>query len=98
MGATINARMGLNAWAAFTGTDANAVIAGDVAMLESDFQPVLKALRANGLEIVAIHQHKLSTSPNIVFLHYWGRGTTEKLATGIKAALDQLGPKGSSNH
>jgi hypothetical protein len=98
MGANISARMGLNTWAAFTGTDANAVIAGDVAMLESEVQPVLKALRAKGLEIVAMHQHMLSTSPNIVFLHYWGKGTTEKLATGFRAALDQLGRKGSSNH
>jgi hypothetical protein len=97
MGATINARMGLNTWAAFTGTDSNAVIAGDVAMLEGEVQPILKALRANGLEIVSIHQHMLNTSPNIIFLHYWGKGSAENLATGFKAALDELGRKGSSN-
>ena len=57
MGATINARMGLNTWAAFTGTDDKAAIAGDVAMLESEVTPVLKALRKNGLEVVAIHHH-----------------------------------------
>src|ERR1043166_6678308 len=49
MGATINARMGLNTWAAFVGTDENGAIAGDVAMLGTEVTPVLKALRNNGL-------------------------------------------------
>ena len=93
MGAVINARMGLNTWAAFFGSDANAQIAGDVAMLASEMTPVLKALRANGLN-VAIHNHMIGTEPAVIFLHYWGRGTADKLATGFKAALDQLG-KGS---
>jgi hypothetical protein len=91
MGATINSRMGLNTWAAFTGSDQDAAVAGDVAMLESEVQPVLKALRANNLNIVAIHQHMLDTQPNIIFLHYWGTGPAERLATGFKAALQQLG-------
>jgi hypothetical protein len=93
MGATLNARMGLNTWAAFVGTDANAAVAGDVAMLASEVQPVLKALRQNGLQVVAIHQHMTSTQPTIYFLHYWGTGPTAKLATGFKAALDQLAKK-----
>jgi hypothetical protein len=93
MGATINARMGLNTWAAFVGNDQSAAIAGDVAMLEKEVQPVLKALRANGLDVVAIHHHMTGTSPAIIFLHYWGKGPAEKLATGFRAALDQLGKK-----
>ena len=48
MGAKIDARMGLNTWAAFFGTDAHAEIAGDVAMLDREVTPVLKALRQNG--------------------------------------------------
>ena len=91
MGAIISARMGLNTWAAFTGTDADAAIAGDVAMLESEVTPVLKALRANGLDVVAIHHHMIGSRPPIIFLHYWGRGAAEKLAGGFRAALDQLG-------
>lgn len=91
MGATINARMGLNTWAAFAGTDEDAAIAGDIAMLESEVTPVLKALRNNGLDVVAIHHHMTSTKPMIIFLHYWGRGPADKLATGFKAALDELG-------
>ena len=94
MGATINARMGLNTWAAFVGTNEDAAVAGDIAMLESEVNPTLKALRSNGLNVVAIHHHMIDTRPMIIFLHYWGRGPADKLATGFKAALDELG-KGS---
>jgi len=91
MGANINSRMGLNTWAAFFGSDANAEVAGDIAMLSQEVTPVLKALRANGLDVVAIHHHMTGTQPAIYFLHYWGRGPAEKLATGFKAALGELG-------
>jgi hypothetical protein len=94
MGATINARMGLNTWAAFTGTDERAAVAGDVAMLESEVQPVLKALRSNGLDVVAIHHHMTNDRPMIVFLHYWGTGPAEKLATGFRQAVNELGKHG----
>jgi hypothetical protein len=90
-GAAINARMGLNTWAAFAGNDADAQIAGDVAMRETEVTSVLKALRAHKLNVVAIHHHMLGTQPTVIFLHYWGRGTAEELAVGFRAALDQLG-------
>jgi hypothetical protein len=90
MGAVINARMGLNTWAAFVGTDDNAAIAGDVAMLADEVTPVLKALRQSGLQVVAIHHHMTGTAPTIFFLHYWGTGPAAKLAAGFRAALDQL--------
>ncbi len=93
MGATINARMGLNTWAAFYGTNENAVIAGDIAMLEGEVTPVLKALRANNLDVVAIHHHMTGSKPMIIFLHYWGKGNPLTLAKGFKAALDVLGKK-----
>jgi hypothetical protein len=91
MGATINARMGLNTWAAFFGSDAKAEIAGDVAMLATELTPVLKALRANGLNVVAIHNHMIDTQPSVYFLHYWGSGPAERLARGFRAALDATG-------
>src|SRR3989442_11258974 len=97
MGAPINARMGLNTWAAFTGTDAKAAIAGDVAMLESEVTPVLKALRKNGLDVVAIHHHMTNERPMIIFLHYWGTGSAEQLATGFKAAVNELGKHGAAS-
>jgi hypothetical protein len=96
MGATINARMGLNTWAAFTGTSDKAAIAGDVAMLETELTPVLKALRKNGLDIVAIHHHMTNDRPMVIFLHYWGTGPAEKLASAFKAAVDELGKHGGS--
>jgi hypothetical protein len=94
MGAKINARMGLNTWAAFYGSDSSAEVAGDVAMLSQEVTPVLKALRGNGLNVVAIHNHMTATQPMIYFLHYWGTGSAESLATGFKAALSELGRKG----
>jgi hypothetical protein len=95
-GAKINARMGLNTWAAFAGTDADAMVAGDVAMLASEVTPVLKALRSNGIEIVAIHHHMTATTPTIFFLHYYGTGSASKLAAGVRAALNQLGKHGAT--
>ena len=55
--------MGLNTWAAFAGTDLDAMVAGDVAMLEPEVTPVLQALRANGLSVVAIHHHMTGVEP-----------------------------------
>ena len=79
--------MGVNTWAAFVGSDDTAVVDGDFAMLESELQSVLKALRGAGINIVAIHQHMAMESPRVMFLHYWGVGPTRALATGLKAAL-----------
>jgi uncharacterized protein DUF1259 len=79
--------MGVNTWAAFVGSDDTAVVDGDFAMLESELQPVLKALRGAGINIVAIHQHMTMEAPRVMFLHYWGVGPTRALATGLKAAL-----------
>lgn len=92
-GAAINARMGLNTWAAFYGSDDDAVVAGDVAMLEGELTPVLKTLRSNGIDVVAIHHHMTGEQPMVIFLHYWGRGPAEKLATAFKATLGELGKK-----
>jgi hypothetical protein len=97
MGATINARMGLNTWAAFVGTDNEAAIAGDVAMLANEVTPVLKTLRKNGIQVVSIHHHMVGTQPAVFFLHYWGKGPAAKLATAFKATLDQLGKRTSGS-
>ncbi len=98
MGATINARMGLNTWAAFVGTNENAAIAGDVAMLAREVTPVLKSLRQSGISVVAIHHHMTGTEPAIYFLHYWGTGPAEKLATAFKGALDLLAKPPAATH
>ena len=87
-GHEIGNAMGINTWAAFVGSDQQAVVDGDFVMLEKELQPVLKALRGGGINIVAIHNHIETENPRIVFLHYWGIGPTNDLAKGLKAALD----------
>src|SRR5258706_1420909 len=77
MGAPINARMGLNTWAAFYGSDSNAQISGDVARLAAEVTPVLKALRSNGLNDVAIH-NDMTGQPTIHFLPYWATGPADQ--------------------
>ena len=61
---------------------------GDYAMYDDELQNVLKALTGAGIDVVAIHNHMVAEEPRVVFLHYWGIGPTEKLARGLKAALD----------
>jgi hypothetical protein len=80
--------MGVNTWAAFAGTDDNAVVDGDFAVTEDELQPVLKSLRGGGINIVAIHHHMVGEQPRILFLHYWGRGAVTSLATTVKKAID----------
>ena len=80
--------MGVNTWAAFYGTDDHAFVDGDFATFEGELQPVLKALRKHGINVVAIHNHMEGEAPKVIFLHYWGVGPTAELAKGVKAALD----------
>src|SRR5205807_2544048 len=86
-GMTIDKEMGVNTWAAFAGTDDNAVVDGDFAVAEDELQPCLKALRSAGINIVAIHSHMTHEQPRILFFHYWGRGSAKELAQAIKGAL-----------
>ncbi len=86
-GCVVGKDMGVNTWAAFAGTDDNAVVDGDFAVKETELQYVLKSLRASGINIVAIHSHMTQEEPRILFLHYWGRGQAVDLAYAVKAAL-----------
>jgi hypothetical protein len=87
-GCKIGKVMGVNTWAAFAGTEENAVVDGDFAVAEDELQPVLKSLRGSGVDIVAIHHHMVGEQPRILFLHYWGRGPATTLAGAVKKALD----------
>jgi uncharacterized protein DUF1259 len=87
-GGEVGKQMGVNTWAAFAGTDDNAVVDGDFVVLESELQGVLKSLRHAGINIVAIHHHMTGAEPRYIFLHYWGRGKAEALAAAVKSALD----------
>jgi hypothetical protein len=87
-GCEVGKEMGVNTWAAFYGSDAHAFVDGDFATFEGELQPVLKALRANDINVVAIHNHMEGETPRVIFLHYWGVGPAGKLAAGVRAALD----------
>jgi hypothetical protein len=82
------ASMGLSTWAAFSGNADHAVVDGDFAMTADEVQPVMHALRDAGIHIVALHNHMVGEQPPYYFLHYWGNGDTERLARGLRNALD----------
>ena len=86
-GVSIDKEMGVNTWAAFAGSDDNAIVDGDFAVAEDELQPCLKALRVAGINIVAIHSHMTHEQPRILFFHYWGRGPAKDLAQAVKGAL-----------
>ena len=86
-GTDIAKDMGVNTWAAFAGSDDNAIVDGDFAVTEDELQPVLKSLLKDKINIVAIHQHMTHEEPRIMFFHYWGIGTAKDLAQAIKGGF-----------
>jgi len=86
-GVNIGKDMGVNTWAAFAGSDDNAVVDGDFAVTEDQLQPVLRSLLKDKINIVAIHQHMTHEEPRIMFFHYWGRGTAKDLAQAVKGGF-----------
>jgi hypothetical protein len=96
-GVEIGKEMGVNTWAAFAGTDDNAIVDGDFAVTEDELQPALKTLRQSGINIVAIHSHMTHEQPRVLFLHYWGRGAAKALANAVKGALLVTGLSGVSS-
>ena len=87
-GCLVGKDMGVNTWAAFAGSDENAVVDGDFVVYEHELQDVLKSLRKANTHVVAIHHHMIQESPRMIFLHYWGRGLAVDLAKGLKATLN----------
>jgi hypothetical protein len=87
-GAKVGGSMGLTTWAAFSGSDELAAVDGDFIMTAKEVQPVLRALRKAGINVVALHNHMIGEEPAFYFTHFWGKGPTEELAKGIKLALD----------
>jgi Domain of Unknown Function (DUF1259) len=86
-GTNIGKDMGVNTWAAFGGSDDNAIVDGDFAVTEDELQPVLKSLLKDKINIVAIHQHMTHEEPRIMFFHYWGRGPAKDLANAVKGGF-----------
>ena len=91
LGMPVPATLGLNSYAAFAGTLERATVVGDTCMVVHEVNPVIDALRAGKIEVVAIHNHMLTEEPRIIFLHFQGRGDALKLAATVRTAWDELG-------
>src|SRR5215813_306339 len=70
-----------------------AAITGDFVLIASEVNPVIKALRDNGIEVTALHSHMLTDSPHLFFMHFWANDDALKLAKGLRAALDRINVK-----
>ncbi len=86
-GVSIKPGLALGSWAAFSGSDANASVMGDLVLLESEVNPVMSKLRASGIEITAVHNHVLNETPQVLYMHYLGHGDAVELAKSLRAAL-----------
>jgi len=86
-GVPVKAGLALGTWAAFSGTDENATVMGDLVLLDSEVNPVMEKLRSVGFEITAVHNHLLGETPHVMYMHYMGHGGAAQIASSLKAAL-----------
>jgi hypothetical protein len=91
MGAAIPSYMGMNTPLNFQLEGNNAAINGGFILRPAEVNPVIKVLRANGIEIASVHNHMLDEEPRLIFMHFWAYGDAVDLAKGLKAALGQVG-------
>ena len=83
--------MGLTSWAAFqSGMGKNAMVMGDLVLMQDEVNPVMSALLDNGLEVTALHNHFFYDQPKVYFMHIGGEGTADKLARGVRAAFNTV--------
>jgi len=73
-----------------------AAITGDFVMIGSEVNPVLRTLRQHGIEVTALHSHMIEDNPHLFFMHFWANDDAQKLAQGVRAALDLMNVKHSS--
>jgi hypothetical protein len=86
-GVTIRPGLALTGWAAFRAIGAEAVVHGDLALAEAEVNPVVSRLRAEQIEVTAIHNHLIGESPRVMYVHFWGRGPAARLASSLEATL-----------
>jgi Domain of Unknown Function (DUF1259) len=91
LGAMIPGSMGMNTPLNFQLDGKNAAINGDFMLLPAEVNPVIKLLRANGIEVASVHNHMLDDEPRMIFMHFWAYGDAVDLAKGLKAALERIG-------
>jgi hypothetical protein len=70
-----------------------AAITGDFVLIGKEVNPVIRALRNNGIEVTALHSHMLDEEPRLFFMHFWANDDAVKLAKGLRAALDETNSK-----
>jgi hypothetical protein len=73
-----------------------AAITGDFVLTGDEVNPVIRALRSNGIEVTAVHSHMLDEQPRLFFLHFWANDDAEKLARGLRAAIDKTASTGAN--
>jgi hypothetical protein len=73
-----------------------AAITGDFVLLGSEVNPVLRALRKHGIEVTALHSHMIDDSPHLFFMHFWANDDAQRLAQGLRSALDLANVKRGS--
>src|SRR5438552_11571115 len=86
-GVEIKPGLALGSWSAFAGNDNDAMVMGDLVLLEDELTPVMKKLRAARFEITAVHNHVLNEAPRVIYMHYMGHGKAVELAKSLHAAL-----------
>jgi len=79
-------------------SNGRALTTGDFVLLPAEVNPVIRALKANGIAVTALHSHLIMDQPHVLFMHFWGNDDTAKLARGLRAALDAtaMAPKGAA--
>lgn len=87
------AAMGMAIAINFQMSDNQAAITGDFVLLADEVNPVLKALTENGIAVTALHNHMLYDNPRLFMMHFWAVDDPEKLAKGLKSALDKTNSK-----
>jgi len=84
-GIEIKPGLALGSWG--SGNDNDAMVMGDLVLLENEVTPVMKKLRASGFDITAVHNHVLNETPRVIYMHYMGHGKSTELAKSLRAAL-----------
>jgi hypothetical protein len=86
-GMALNPGFALGSWAAFSGTNSDALVMGDLVLTESEIGPVMAKLRGAGFEITAVHNHLLNETPHVMYMHYMGHGNLQTIAQSLRTAL-----------
>ena len=86
-GLAIKPGLALGSWAAFLGTDDNAMVMGDLVLLEDEVNPVIEKLRSADFEISAVHNQLIDETPHVMYIHYMGHGSASHLAAALREGL-----------